>query len=403
MGEGHLAPVKTRLSQQSKESSGDMVDQKQDHRVSSRVEFRVLGPLEVLVDGKAIPLGGAKQRSVLAMLLCEANRVVSAEKMAAVIWDEDMDEKARGVLQVHVSNLRKALTPAAAASGGKDLIATKAPGYQLTAAESELDLLCFEADLKKARSAFIGGNAIRASGLYNSALDLWRGTPLADLQHEPFAQRTAMRLNTLRIQAIEGRLEADLAAGRHAELIGELQSRVEDHPLNEQFVSLLMLALYRSGRQADALRVFRECRDRLGDELGLDPRQSLRELESRILAQDPRLDPPRENETDLSLPTLLPSSARLLRAVLVVNGSTVSLDQKVTSIGRRKDRDILLEDLQASRDHADVVREAAGFRLIDRGSSNGTKVNGVTIQQALLSDGDEILIGETVLRFSVVG
>lgn len=367
--------------------------------MSSGVQFRVLGPLEVLVDGRPLPLGGVKQRSVLAMLLAEANRVVSADKMAEVIWDQDPDEKTRGVLQVHVSNLRKALS----ATGRTDLIATKAPGYQLSATDSELDLLAFEKNLKRARSAFIGGDAALASNRYTAALELWQGTPLADLQQEPFAMRLAMRLNTLRIQALEGRLEADLAAGRHADILGELQNLVADHPLNEQFVSLLMIALYRSGRQADSLSTYRECRDRLGSELGLDPRQGLRDLESRILAQDPSLDAPDPEEPDLSQPTLLPTSARQLRGSLLVEGSQVELVEKVTTIGRRKDRHILLHDLQASRDHADVVRESGGYRLIDRGSSNGTKVNGEPVQQVLLEDGDEILIGETVLRFSLTG
>jgi DNA-binding SARP family transcriptional activator len=258
------------------------------------VRFKILGPLQVLVDGRALPLGGPKQRSVLAILLMDANRVVSADRLVEFIWEEAVaGDNARKALQVHVSNLRKALAPVAAASNRREMIITRAPGYQISLDEGELDLLACQATMKRAKAAFIGGDAALASSLYQAALDLWNGSPLADLLTESFAARAALRLDALRFQALENRLKADVASGGHQEVVGELQTLVADNPLNEQFVSLLMIALYRSGRQADALNAYQQCRERLNSEVGLDPGPTLRNLELSILGQDPGLDPPK--------------------------------------------------------------------------------------------------------------
>jgi serine/threonine-protein kinase PknK len=362
----------------------------------------VLGPLEVLVQGQPIQLGGLKQRCILAMLLLDANKVVSAENLYSSLWNEELSEKGRGVLQVHVSTLRKALAPAAVALGRQELIATKSPGYQIALGEAKLDLHVFEANVKQARSAYVGGDPSSASTWYSEALALWKGTPLGDIRPEYFAQRESKRLEGRRVQALAGQLEADLAAGRHQQIIPELQALVEDHPFNEQFAGLLMISLYRSGRQSDALTVFQFCRQQLQSEHGLDPRPNLRDLQSRILSQDPSLDLAPAEEPDLSVPTLMPSSVPLFRGALTMNGERIELVEKLTTLGRKENRNVPILDPQASRDHAEILRESYGYRLIDRDSSNGTKVNGEPIREIVLQDGDEILIGETVLSFSLI-
>lgn len=290
------------------------------------------------------------------------------------------------------------MAPATAALGKKDLIITQAPGYRISVTEKELDLLSFHSHLAVARRAFDAGDYVRASFRYSEALCLWRGSVLADLAGEPFVQPIANRLGKLQMQAVEGRIESELSMGHHAEVSGELSDLVDGSPLDERFVGLLMVAQYRAGRQSDALDTFQRCRRQLL-ELGLDPGQSLRDLEGRILSQDPTLEPPKRGGPDLTLPTILRSSLAVPTAKLLVNGTSVELERPVTTIGRSIDRHVIVDDPKASRNHAEIHREGAGFKIIDRASSNGTLVNGVNIREKVLKSDDEILIGATILRF----
>jgi DNA-binding SARP family transcriptional activator len=232
------------------------------------VEFRILGPLEVVEDGHDLDVGGAKQRALLACLLLHANRVVSSDQLLEALWGEGAPETAQKALQVYVSQLRKAL--------GKERIRTKAPGYEMQVGPGELDLERFQ--------------ALASEGRLTEALTHWRGAPLADFAYEPFAQAEIARLEELRLATLEERIEADLDGGRHASLVGELQGLVRDHPLRERLRAQLMLALYRSGRQAEALEAYHEGRKAMVEELGIEPGRSLRELEQAILRQDPALD-----------------------------------------------------------------------------------------------------------------
>ena len=233
------------------------------------MDFRILGPLEVLDDGRALDLGGAKQRAALAMLAVHANRVVAQERLIEALWDEEPPETARKALQVYVSQLRKVL--------GRERLETKPRGYLLRLEPDELDLTRFE--------------LLRDSGKPGQALQLWRGDPLADFADQRFAEPEIARLEELRLACLEQRVELDLADGRHAELIGELEALVRLHPLREHLRAQLMLALYRSGRQAEALEAYQAARAALVDGLGLEPGPELRELHQQILTQDPALDP----------------------------------------------------------------------------------------------------------------
>ncbi|MDQ3379804.1 MAG: AAA family ATPase [Actinomycetota bacterium] len=232
------------------------------------MEFRILGPLEVLENGRQIELGGAKQRALLAILLMHANEVVSTDRLIDALWEDDAPETGRKALHVYISQLRKAL--------GKERIATRSPGYRLEVETDELDLARFQRLLDE--------------GKPSEALSLWRGPPLADFAYERFAHGEIARLDDLRLACLEDRIETDLANGRHAALTGELETLVREHPLRERLRAQHMLALYRSGRQAEALDAYQDAREALVEELGIEPGRVLRELQQAILQQDPALD-----------------------------------------------------------------------------------------------------------------
>ena len=249
------------------------------------MEFRILGPLEIRQNGRSLPCKGAKQRLLLATLLLHPNEVVSSDRLIDALWGEDPPPTAAKALQVHVSQLRRLLEPG--------LLVTRPPGYELRVGDGQLDLPAFEAQAAEGRAAAASGRAERASALLGDALALWRGPPLADLTFEEALRAEISRLEELRLAVLEDRIGADLALGRHSELVPELEGLAGAHPLRERLRWQLMVALYRSGRQADALEVYRQTRRLLVDELGLEPSRELKALEERILAQDPELDSPR--------------------------------------------------------------------------------------------------------------
>ena len=245
------------------------------------MRFRILGPLEVASGDRVLPAGGAKQRALLAILLLSANEVVPADRLIEGLWGERPPESGRTALQVRVSQLRKTL-----GSTGAQIV-TREPGYVIQLEEEQLDLHVFERLIGEADAA---EPAIAVDKL-REALSLWRGPPLADLYYESFAQPAIARLEELRLAAIEKRIDADLALGRHAALIAELEALVGEHPLRERLRAQLMLALYRADRQAEALDAYQRTRARLSEELGLEPGLRLRTLHAQILNQDPSLLP----------------------------------------------------------------------------------------------------------------
>jgi DNA-binding SARP family transcriptional activator/glutamine cyclotransferase len=243
------------------------------------MEFRILGPLEVVDEGRVVKLGGAKQRSLLAYLLLHRNRVVARDRLIDELWGDSPPDTAATAIQVHVSQLRKVL--------GRDVIVTQPPGYLIRVRDGELDLERFERSVAEAQSA----PPAEASNLLSEALALWRGIPLAELD-VPFAHAASVRLDDQRLAALEQRIDADLSLGRHVQLVPELEGLVREHPLREHLRGQLMVALYRSGRQAEALDVYRAGRRLLDEELGLEPDDELQRLERAILNHDPSLESP---------------------------------------------------------------------------------------------------------------
>lgn len=261
------------------------------------LEFRLLGPLEVLVGGRPVPLVGAKQRALLALLLLRANEVVPRDRLVDELWPERAPA-ADHALQMHVSRLRRTL----ASAGAGEPIATRPGGYRLSHDPERLDLRRFESQLREARALLAAGDAARAVASLRGALMLWRGEALVGVPLGPSLGAEAARLDELRLAALEDRIEAELALGERASLVGELEALVRRHPVRERLRGLLMLALYGSGRQADALAAYQDARRTLVEELGIEPGDPLRELERRILLHDGKLDPRSRKRTRDDVP-----------------------------------------------------------------------------------------------------
>jgi DNA-binding SARP family transcriptional activator len=295
------------------------------------VNFGILGPLEVSDEERSLPLGGARQRALLALLLLNANEVVSSGRLIDELWGDQPPESGTTALQVRVSQLRKAL------GAGGEAIVTRPPGYVIHVASDQLDLARFERLVADADRDLRDGDGARASSTLAEALSLWRGPPLADLAYESFAQPAIARLDELRLVAHELRFDAELAVGRHNELVGELDALVAAHPLREGLCRQLMLALYRSGRQAEALEAYRTTRHTLLEELGIDPGPRLQDLERGILRQDPSLD-------------LAPPA--LLRSILVAGIGDRPLDPLLAlaePLARQPQREVIVARLIGDR------------------------------------------------------
>ena len=250
------------------------------------VEFRLLGSLEAWRDGVLVQLGGAKQRALLARLLIDAPAVVSTDRLVDDLWGEDPPEQALHTVQVFVSRLRKQLGP--------EVLLTRAPGYLADVPAEAIDAQQFRALTSQAEQRLAAGDRAPSERLFEQAFELWRGPPLAEFAYEPWAREQAELLQELRLSALESWTEARLALSAHRELVGELEQLVVEQPLRERFRAQLMLALYRSGRQAEALEVYAQTRETLVEQLGIDPGAELQELYRQILNQDVSLAAPIE-------------------------------------------------------------------------------------------------------------
>ncbi|MDP8910031.1 MAG: AfsR/SARP family transcriptional regulator, partial [Chloroflexota bacterium] len=255
------------------------------------MDFRILGPLEALEEGRAVTLGGSKQRALLAVLLLHANETLSADRLIDELWGDQPPATASKTVQVHVSRLRKTLGERPG-NGRGGVVVTRDRGYELVLEPERLDAHRFERLVAAGRSEHAAGRATRAVSLLEQALALWRGPALADLAHEPFAQREIARLEDLRVSAEELLIDAQLELGRHERILGRIEALIDEHPYRERLRAQLMIALYRCERQADALQAYQDARRKLVEELGLEPGERLRELERAILAQDPALAVP---------------------------------------------------------------------------------------------------------------
>src|SRR5262245_16957036 len=283
------------------------------------MEFRILGPLEVLDEGRVVDVGGTRQRALLAILLTRANQVVPRDVLVDALFGEEPREAATNLVQVYVSRLRKSLEPARERRSGGSVVVTRSPGYLIRAGLEEFDLQRFEQLAAEGRNALARGDPTDAAERLREALALWRGPALADFAYEQFAVVESARLEELRLAVTEDRIDAELALGHHAELIAELQALVAEHPLDERLRGQLMLALYRSGRQAEALEVYQSERRELVETLGLEPSAALRELERAMLRQDPELEAPGRQAPERSEG----------RAVLVLSTGEEELDALV--------------------------------------------------------------------------
>lgn len=252
------------------------------------MEFRVLGQLEVVRDGDVLDLGSSKQKALLALLLIYRNRVLPTDRIIDEIWGDDARTDRKNALHVYLSNLRKVLEPERAARGESTVILTRSPGYTIKTGPGDVDIDRFESALAEGR-ALLGSDPASASIVLGEGLALWRGLPFEEFTYSAFAQAEIARLNEVRLETVEARVDADLARGFGRELISELESLHREHPFRERLAGQLMLSLYRSGRQADALRIFQQTKGRLGQELGVEPSLELQDLEERIVVSDASL------------------------------------------------------------------------------------------------------------------
>jgi DNA-binding SARP family transcriptional activator len=326
------------------------------------VAYRVLGPLEALVEGRPAALGAPRHRALLVLLLAQANAVVPVHRLIDEIWGDAPPASAANLVQGAVSHLRKVL--------GRDAIVTRGPGYVVTVVPNALDLHRFERLAEGGSLALEHGDFEEAAAALAAALDLWFGPALADLNEEPCVQPIAARLDELRLLASERWLEAEVGRGRHADVLPDLRDLVSEHPLRERAHALLMQSLYRSGRQAEALEAYRSARTSLVRELGLEPGPALQELHDQMLQQDPALLPP-VPQGPRRLPVTSPAGA--LGSILVApltHDSLEVLSAVAEPLARKPEREIIMVGTVADGDRlAPLSRELEVRReaLLERG------------------------------------
>jgi len=350
----------------------------------------VLGPLEVIVAGERVSISGPRQRALLALLALNANRVVSAASLVDAIWGDAASDRAEHTLQQHVSALRKLLGPSA--------ITTRSPGYALDVSVLDADL--FEEAARRGFGAAAASQWADAVTAFDAALECWRGPALADVSDAPVLSSAAARLDEQRLAVQEMRVEANLELGDARAMVPALEQMVADHPLRERLHGLLMLALYRSGRQADALNAYQSCRRVLVDELGIEPSKELRDLEQAILEQRSTLQPDPAAHVAELYATFRAETPRADARVTLPDGQTILLPAGVALIGREPAALVRLVDSRVSRRHAEIETVDGVSTLRDLGSTNGTTVNGAAVVEHVLQDDDAIGVGGGVeLRY----
>lgn len=362
----------------------------------ARLDVQLLGPVTSTVDGQPIEIGGAKPRSVLAVLALSHGAVVSASTLVSYLWDEPIPDRAEHTLQQHVSALRKTLVAPDESSRGASPLVTHPPGYLLELTALDVDEL--DRHERNARELLSQGDARSGLEHLEAALALARGPALDNVRGTARIDATALRLDERVLTLGEDRAETLLVLGRHREVASEIEVLVEQQPFRERLRFLQMLALYRSGRQTDALAAFRSTRTALIEELGVEPGPELRDLEQRILDQDPTLD-----VAPVAVPRTVHSTIRAEQQVPfgwieLPDGQAIAL-QTSTSIGRAEDADVHVVDSRVSREHAQIERRGNDMLLTDLASTNGTAVNGRRVDEWTLHDGDVVSIGGTQLVY----
>jgi DNA-binding SARP family transcriptional activator len=363
-----------------------------------QVRVELLGPLQVMVDGRLVATGGPKLRAIAAVLGLAGGRVVGVDDLLAAVWGEALPATARNTLQYHVGVLRKTL----AANGAGQCLTTRDPGYCL---EADTDVAEFkEHSAAGSRAAALGEHATAAAH-HADALSLWRGNALADLWQFPFAEPRAAALESCRLTCAEAWTDAELALGHAEDLISPLQDLIAENPTRERLWEQLMVALYRTGRQDAALSAYRTARKVLDDELGVEPSARLNRVHQAVLRQDSWLWPEHgvqpangHTVTPTRLATSEPQDAP--PTLIAHGGQRIVLAGSPVVLGRQADCDLVLHDEQASRRHAQVEPGPEGFVLVDLGSTNGTLLNGRPVDgPAPLAPGDRIVVGDTIVRF----
>ena len=369
---------------------------------NSGLGFGVLGPLLVTAHGIRVPLGAAKQRAVLAMLVINRNRPVSVDSLIDAVWGEDPVPAARTSIQSHISTLRRLLN-----SAGADrytVLASAPPGYQLSVADADCDVGRFTAEKTAGARAAAAGRFEDAGNHLHAALGEWRGPVLDDLRDFAFVDAYTAMLLEEKVAAHTARAEAEIACGRAGAVIGELEALTAEHPYREPLWAQLITAYYVTERQSDALGAYRRLKTTLADGLGIDPGPTVSALHERILRQEPLIAKrstltthkqnvydPESHAAAAGESTGEPTIARLRDR----RGRQYVLSGASTRIGRHSDNDIVLDDdTDVSRYHAVIIDTGTGFVIYDSKSTNGVEVQQQRIRgSATLADGDRIRIG----------
>lgn len=352
-------------------------------------QFRLLGPVEATIDGSSIALGGAKQKTVLAMLLLAQGRTVSTDLLSEAVWGDDPPQGSIATLRVFVSNLRRAVS-----AGETRGIRFDSNGYAYRMPH-DLDVTEFEELCARA----VTGPVEAEPRVWRQALARFRGDPLSGLEPTEPVRREQVRLAEAKAIALDGLFAAELANGRHREVLPELFAASDEQPLREQLRGALMVALYRSGRHADALRSYQQFRQHLIGQLGIEPSATLRALEQQILDQAPELlvpsVAPRRAASTVDVRSAPPVTAHLE----LEDGNVVPLLRRVTVLGRDDTCDVCILDSRVSRQHAVIRVHQGRFEITDDASTNGTEVNGLPADRHELLHADIISLGGFRMKF----
>ncbi|CAM2915039.1 BTAD domain-containing putative transcriptional regulator [Mycobacterium simiae] len=373
--------------------------------VDKRLEFGLLGPLEMTVDGTLVPLGTPKQRAVLAMLLMNRNSPVGIERLITALWDDEPPSGARASIHSYVSNLRKLL--GGAGIDPRVALAAAPPGYRLSVAETNCDLGRFITEKTAGVHAAAANQFEQASQHLSAALAQWRGPVLEDLHDFQFVDSFATSLVEEKILVHTAKAEAEIACGRAAAVISELEALTSEHPYREPLWAQLITAYYLTDRQSDALAAYRRVKTILAEELGIDPGPTLRDLNERILRQEPLDAKKSARTTAVGTITLLDQRTKVptgkpLAYLREASGRSYPLRAAETRIGRLSDNDIILASANVSRHHAVIVDTGTSFIINDLRSSNGVHVQHQRIRSAAtLKDGDHIRICDHEFTFEI--
>jgi SARP family transcriptional regulator, regulator of embCAB operon len=373
---------------------------------NSALQFAVLGPLQMSADGSDVPLGAAKQRAVLALLLINRNRPVAIDSLLDAAWRGNPPPEARASLHTYISNLRRLLSNAGVDAAA--VLVSARPGYRLNVADAACDIGRFNIELAAGMQAAAGGQFEQASAHLSAALAEWRGAVLDDLRDFEFVEAFAAALAEDKLVAQTLRAEAEIACGRSYSIVAELEALATEQPYREPLWAQLITAYYLTERQYDALEAYRRLKTTLTDDLGIDPGPTLRALHERILRQEPLEVKQAARATAKSAVTTLERRTRASQqsgAVALLRDGTgrrYPLRGAATRIGRLPDNDIVLDDATVSRYHAIIVDTGNSFVITDLRSANGVHVADNRIRgSATLTDGDRIRVSDHEFTFEI--